>query len=937
MGGVGSRGPMRRADNALFGSNFSRYRCLGISRCSHMQHIRSEVGQRPTRKEMDTALLAELQSKRAGKRKSKPRGPPREAVAAQQLLAAKRAAARSDAASAKKGAHRVFVEALCALEAECGKGPAGKAKLASGLSMLLLYADTLITAAAANDAHAGRTIKVDASFHMRLGRLAASQQCLEALGFTLSTKRGGKQAYTAGHSIASIRCLRAMTTSKELLVLFSEGPSSRPSLDQRLRGLEAAAAKKAGGGGASGTLHVGGIQGDIEDETKLTELFSQFGAVETVTLRRRRGVKQGKQVVSWALVTFCAAESVARALEAHASLGSSHNLVVRTVDADQASGSTGAMSKVMQQHKSKFTALAQQRRQQRESAIDAQKPAPPAAAPAATAKVPAARKEGMSLAELARQRKLEKQRQNSAAPASATASASASAPVPKKAKGNERTLHVGGIQGDIEDETKLTELFSQFGAVETVTLRRRRGVKQGKQVVSWALVTFYAAESVAQATGAQSMLQDAHALVVRAVDQKQAGESTGAMGSIIHLHANKFLELAKQRKKQRLEKDLQTMMFGGGGGTATAGSGNEVKKQAPGTRPPLLPSAAAATIVRPPPPPPPPLQLGHLLAVGRDTERDGGGGGGGAAHGSDFSSGRTPTKARSAPLSPTSPLISAQLSPASAAQLNIHGSPRRSNANAGQPDSSSTSRVLLGLGGLVSDGNGDTESGGSSSMFAPSGVAPGGMVKVTEVKALTALDQQLQAALEVVQLHRDKPAVQTAAFTAIWNLTARSKKTTAAAASAAGAQLLGGQLPSAGNIASGGSATDGINLMIMQEALHTVDQHTRQTAAADGVALLLLLHLQAAALGALWSVLHRGESSAALGMEMRGVQQASASAAAAAARSNRAEQIVTAAMAAAAAAAARSGRGTATCSGAGEGDEGARRVVEFGECVLECL
>ena len=219
-------------------------------------------------------------------------------------------------------------------------------------------------------------------------------------------------------------------------------------------------------------------------------------------------------------------------------------------------------------------------------------------------------------------------------------------------------------------------------------------------------------------------------------------------------------------------------------------------------------------------------------------------------------------------------------------------------------------------------------------MFAPSGVAPGGMVKVTEVKTLTALDQQLQAALEVVQLHRDKPAVQTAAFTAIWNLTARSKKTTAAA-SAAGAQLLGGQLPSAGNIASGGSATDAINLMIVQEALHTVDQHTRQTAAADGVALLLLLHLQAAALGALWSVLHRGESSAALGMEMRGVQQQAS--AAAAPRSNRAGHIVTAAMAAAAAAAARSGRGTATCSGAGEGDEGARRVVEFGECVLECL
>ena len=97
---------------------------------------------------------------------------------------------------------------------------------------------------------------------------------------------------------------------------------------------------------------------------------------------------------------------------------------------------------------------------------------------------------------------------------------------------------------------------------------------------------------------------------------------------------------------------------------------------------------------------------------------------------------------------------------------------------------------------------------------------------------------------------------------------------------------------------------------------------------------MLLLHLQAAALGALWSVLHPGESSAALGMKMRGVQQASATAAAA--RSNHAEHIVTAAIAAAAAAAGRSGRAIAS-SGDGKGDEGARRVVEFGECVLECL
>eukprot|EP01046_Picozoa_sp_COSAG06_P043089 COSAG06_NODE_5594_length_3374_cov_102.094656_1_plen_527_part_00 len=158
--------------------------------------------------------------------------------------------------------------------------------------------------------------------------------------------------HSGGSSNVAIFRTGSTVSYNPMLTPASHGPDAAPSLDQRLRGLEAAAAKKAGGGGASGTLHVGGIQGDIEDETKLTELFSQFGAVETVTLRRRRGIKQGKQVVSWALVTFCESESVARALEAHASLASSHDLVVRTVDADQASSSTGAMSKVMQQHKS---------------------------------------------------------------------------------------------------------------------------------------------------------------------------------------------------------------------------------------------------------------------------------------------------------------------------------------------------------------------------------------------------------------------------------------------------------------------------------------------------------------------------------------------------------------------------------------------------------
>ena len=86
----------------------------------------------------------------------------------------------------------------------------------------------------------------------------------------------------------------------------------------------------------SSTLHVGGIQGDIEDEAKLEELFAKFGSVEAVTLRRRRGIKNGKEVVSWALIEYTAADSATQALENKDAL-SSLGLVVRLMDKKQAS------------------------------------------------------------------------------------------------------------------------------------------------------------------------------------------------------------------------------------------------------------------------------------------------------------------------------------------------------------------------------------------------------------------------------------------------------------------------------------------------------------------------------------------------------------------------------------------------------------------------
>ena len=686
---------------------------------------------------------------------------PSEALHAQQVLAQQRAArAQDEKAAATKTAHRELVDALCAMEAECGRGPAGQAKLGSALGMLILFADTLIQASLTNDTTLGRTIKADPSFNMRIGRLSSSQRCMEALGFSLSRGRDGKQQYVAGNSIASVRRIRAMTTSKELMVLFAAGPNSRDDLNARLSQLEATAAGKAGSAGASGTLHVGGIQGEIEDEAKLEKLFGQFGAVETVTLRRRR---EGKKV-SWALVSYCEAESVARALKAHEALSKSHDLVVRMVDAEQAQGSTGAMSQVMQRHESKFTALAKQRREQREAA--AAKSA--SNATTASAGSSSGEQQEMTLSEKARLRKLEKQRQGTADPEPKAASGHA---------GIERTLHVGGIQGEIEDEAKLEELFGQFGTVEKVTLRRRR---EGKKV-SWALVTYREATSAARATAAATGLSESHSLVVRVLDQTQASESTGAMQ---HIFKNKFLELAKTRKKQRLEQGLKSTLLPGAARTQ------------PATRP-----RPGHVITGGPPPPPLPTSL---TAV-QDAD-------------ADFSA--------------------------------VHGSPR------------------------------PTGHFQRASLFAPTGVVPGGMVKVTDVKELSDIDRQLQAALDVIQAHGDNWAVQRASFTAVWNLIACSKNRDETRASPAREE--------------DNTPTVAIQQLVLAEALHALGADKPGNCEA-----------RQAVLGALWSVLHGADAGGALQKE---------------AKSRNAHRVVTSAI---------------------EGLRGASPqgacAAELGERVLECL
>ena len=99
-------------------------------------------------------------------------------------------------------------------------------------------------------------------------------------------------------------------------------------------------------------MHVGGLEGELEDEAKLAAALGRFGSVVAVTLHKRREVQNGTQVVSWALLTFAEQAEAEAALDGSASLGVD-GLVVRSVDTQQALGSTGGMGEVMRTHRTR--------------------------------------------------------------------------------------------------------------------------------------------------------------------------------------------------------------------------------------------------------------------------------------------------------------------------------------------------------------------------------------------------------------------------------------------------------------------------------------------------------------------------------------------------------------------------------------------------------
>lgn len=95
------------------------------------------------------------------------------------------------------------------------------------------------------------------------------------------------------------------------------------------------------------SIHIGGVEGELEDEARLADAFGRFGTVLAVTLRKRREVSDSKQLVSWALLTFSQEDEKQSAIEGAGQVGS---VTVRPVDTQQALGSTGAMGSIMRQH-----------------------------------------------------------------------------------------------------------------------------------------------------------------------------------------------------------------------------------------------------------------------------------------------------------------------------------------------------------------------------------------------------------------------------------------------------------------------------------------------------------------------------------------------------------------------------------------------------------
>eukprot|EP01046_Picozoa_sp_COSAG06_P033455 COSAG06_NODE_3414_length_5376_cov_4.196513_1_plen_1512_part_10 len=117
-------------------------------------------------------------------------------------------------------------------------------------------------------------------------------------------------------------------------------------------------------------------------------------------------------------------------------------------------------------------------------------------------------------------------------------------------------IHVGGLEGQLESESLLEEVFSRFGTVLAATLRTRRETdSQGRKTkVSWALVSFQTEADAQRALAADAELsrEFKSQLVMKTIDETQVVKSTGSMGAVMRKHVQGRME-----KRMRANQELR--------------------------------------------------------------------------------------------------------------------------------------------------------------------------------------------------------------------------------------------------------------------------------------------------------------------------------------------------------------------------------------------
>ena len=100
------------------------------------------------------------------------------------------------------------------------------------------------------------------------------------------------------------------------------------------------------------------MEGELEEESKLSQLLEKFGRVALATVRYRRepATETSPAKVSWALVTFAQPVAAKLALAGAADLGVP-DLVMRRLDLEQALASKGSMAKIAHKHREELKRL----------------------------------------------------------------------------------------------------------------------------------------------------------------------------------------------------------------------------------------------------------------------------------------------------------------------------------------------------------------------------------------------------------------------------------------------------------------------------------------------------------------------------------------------------------------------------------------------------